>query len=107
MAGEDSPQRDLGGQLKITEDARGNAVRVEGLQSLQFFSCAHKLDGLAGHRLHAQRRSAAAVTVHLCENGACSICNARIFFFVKMFVQKSTLGKERRVGTSLAVCLSF
>ena len=53
-----------------TQDARGDAVRVEGLERLQLLASAHELDGLPRHRLHAQRRAAAAVAVHLCEHRA-------------------------------------
>ena len=52
------------------EDARGHAVRVEGLDVGEFFADAGELDGLARDRAHGDGRAAAGVAVEFGEDDA-------------------------------------
>ena len=46
-----------------TQDSRGHPVWVEHLDIIQLFPHAHKLNGLAGHRLNGQGGAATGIAV--------------------------------------------
>ena len=46
-----------------TQDPTGHTIGIEDIQCLHLFAHAHKLDGLVYHRLDAQRRTTAGITV--------------------------------------------
>ena len=52
------------------ENARDDAVGVEGLERVVFFADADELDGLAGHLADGDRRAAAGVAVHFGKDDA-------------------------------------
>src|SRR5208337_4136555 len=52
------------------EDAAYNAIGMEGLEGVGFFTCTDELDGLAGHMPDGERRAAACVAVHFCQDNA-------------------------------------
>jgi len=52
------------------EDARGHAVGMESLESIEFLADARELDRLAGDMPHRKRRAAARIAVEFGEHNA-------------------------------------
>ncbi len=52
------------------EDARNNAVGMEGLERIVLFTDADELDGLAGDLADRKRRAATGIAIHFCKYDA-------------------------------------